>query len=127
MAVRTQGGHSSCADGVLAVEKADEATFYLSIATNFVNYKDITGNEVERSKNYLHAALKHSYRQSLLEHLAIYKSYMDRVDLDLGPDRYADVTTDMRVQNDLFSFWALSADLLFSARRPTCQFTRNLE
>ena len=99
MAVRTQGGHSSCADGVLAVEKADEATFYLSIATNFVNYKDITGNEVERSKNYLHAALKHSYRQSLLEHLAIYKSYMDRVDLDLGPDRYADVTTDMRVQN----------------------------
>lgn len=99
MAVRTQGGNTACADGVLTVEKADEATFYLSIATNFVNYKDITANEVERSRNYLHEALKHPYRESFLRHLDIYKGYMDRMDLDLGPDRHAGVTTDMRVQN----------------------------
>lgn len=34
----------ACADGVLSVEGADEAIVYVSIATNFNNYQDITGN-----------------------------------------------------------------------------------
>ena len=39
------------------IEGADEAVIYISIATNFTNYKDITGNQVERAKNYLRRAV----------------------------------------------------------------------
>ena len=44
MTARTQGGTRSCRDGVLSIEGADEAVIYISIATNFTNYKDITSS-----------------------------------------------------------------------------------
>ena len=99
MAARAQGGIRSCRDGVLSIEGADEAVIYVSIATNFINYKDITGNQVERAKNYLHRAVGKDYITSRRAHVDFFKQYMDRVSLNLGTDKYADVTTDMRVQN----------------------------
>ncbi len=98
-AVKNKGGKFTCADGVLSVENADEAILYVSIATNFNNYKDIEGNAAERSKNYLEKALANDYTKSKREHVAFFKRYMDRVSLNLGPDQHAGVTTDMRVQN----------------------------
>lgn len=97
--VKNKGGRFTCADGVLSVEGADEAILYVSIATNFNNYKDIEGNAAERSKNYLEKALPNDYTKSKREHVAFFKRYMDRVSLNLGPDQHAGVTTDMRVQN----------------------------
>lgn len=99
MTARTQGGTRSCRDGVLSIEGADEAVIYISIATNFTNYKDITGNQVERAKNYLRRAVSKDYVTSRKAHVDFFKQYMDRVSLDLGIDKYAGVTTDMRVQN----------------------------
>lgn len=99
MTTRTQGGTRSCRDGVLSIEGADEAVIYISIATNFTNYKDITGNQVERAKNYLRRAVSKDYMTSRKAHVDFFKQYMDRVSLDLGIDKYAGVTTDMRVQN----------------------------
>ena len=78
---------------------ADEAVLYVSIATNFNNYKDIDGDEEARAKDYLRKAEKKAYQQAKAEHVAFFKQYMDRVSLHLGDDKYADVTTDMRVQN----------------------------
>lgn len=99
MAARIQGGKQTSRDGVLTVEGADEAVIYVSIATNFNNYKDITGNQVERAKKYLHNAIKRDYEASKQAHVAYFKGFMNRVSLNLGADKYADVTTDMRVQN----------------------------
>ena len=99
MTARTKGGMRQCRDGVLSVEGADEAVIYVSIATNFNNYKDITGDQVERAKNYLHRAITKDYQASKQAHVSFFKKYMDRVSLNLGTDKYADVTTDMRVQN----------------------------
>ncbi|NDV64716.1 glycosyl hydrolase family 95 catalytic domain-containing protein [Bacteroides sp. 224] len=99
LAATNRGGKVTVADGVVSVEHADEATLYVSIATNFNNYKDITGNQVERAHNYLENALTKNYEQSKQAHVAFYKNYMDRVSLYLGEDNYANVTTDMRVQN----------------------------
>lgn len=98
-AVKNKGGKFTCADGVLSVENADEAILYVSIATNFNNYKDIEGNAAERSQNYLEKALPNDYTKSKREHVTFFKRYMDRVSLSLGPDQHAGVTTDMRVQN----------------------------
>lgn len=103
----TKGGQLTCKDGVIALENVDEAIFYVSIATCFNNYKDISGNEVERAETYMRNALGRDYQTSKADHLAIYRKYMDRVSLDLGPDRYPHVTTDLRVErfkdtNDAF-------------------------
>lgn len=99
LTAKSKGGTFSCRDGVVTVEKADKAIVYVSIATNFNNYKDITGNQVERAKAYLTKALQNDYDSSKKAHVSFYKNYMERVSLDLGANLYKGVTTDMRVQN----------------------------
>ena len=95
---KTQGGTITCKDGVLSVENANEATLYVSIATNFNNYKDITGDAQERAKTYLNKALEHSYAETKKAHIAYFKSFMDKSSLDLG-DNTSTETTDKRVEN----------------------------
>lgn len=99
LATKIKGGNSCCKDGVLLVENADEAVVYVSIATNFNNYQDITGDQVQRAKDYLTKALKQDYREAKKSHVAFFKQYMDRVSLDLGANKEEMVTTDMHVQN----------------------------
>lgn len=99
LTAKTNGGTFACRDGVLTVEGADEAVVYVSVATNFNNYKDITGNQVERAKSYLTEALQNDYRSAKNAHVAFYKKYMNRVSLNLGENQHKDMTTDMRVQN----------------------------
>lgn len=99
LTAKANGGTFACRDGVLTVEGADEAVVYVSIATNFNNYKDITGNQVERAKSYLTEALQNDYRSAKNAHVAFYKKYMNRVSLNLGENQHKDMTTDMRVQN----------------------------
>lgn len=71
----------------------------MSIATNFNNYLDITGNQAERAKSYLSEALLHSFAESKKNHVDFYRRYLTRVSLDLGEDLYKNVTTDKRVEN----------------------------
>nr|WP_235816415.1 glycoside hydrolase family 95 protein [Bacteroides ihuae] len=98
LTAKIEGGKMSCKDGVLAIEGANEAVLYVSIATNFNNYNDITGNQVERAKAYLDKALKHTYIEDRKAHVAFFKKYMDRVSFNLGENQYKDVTTDVRIE-----------------------------
>jgi alpha-L-fucosidase 2 len=95
---KTQGGTVSCKDGVLSVENADEAILYVSIATNFNNYKDISNDAQERAKAYLNKALEHSYSETKKAHIAYFKSFMDKSSLNLGSNLSKE-TTDKRVDN----------------------------
>lgn len=94
-----KGGIKKVKDGIISIENADEAIIYVSIGTNFNNYKDITGNAKERSLNYIDKATKRDYATARKMHVDFYKGYMDRVKLDLGKDKYANVTTDERVES----------------------------
>lgn len=97
MAARCIGGSQSSKDGVLSVSGADEATLYISIATNFKNYKDISGDEAALSEQYLRAAMANDYGQSRAKHISRFQSMMHRVSLNLGPDQYANEPTDERL------------------------------
>jgi alpha-L-fucosidase 2 len=99
LTARNTGGRMACADGVLSVEGADEAIVYVSIATNFNNYQDITGNPAERAKDYLVRAMTQSFTEARKNHTDYYRRYLTRVSLDLGDNRYEHVTTDKRVEN----------------------------
>jgi len=97
-AVRLQGGRKTCRDGILSIAGADEVVVYVSIATNFKRFDDITGNDTLKSETLLREALQTDYATMLRRHTEIYQRYFDRVNLDLGPDEYASLTTDERVR-----------------------------
>ena len=98
MTVQTKGGQSSQADGQLSVKAADEATLYVTIGTNVVNYKDITGDEEAQSRQRLHDATGKGYEQLKKQHEELYHRYYDRVRIDLGKDQYAGMPTSKRIE-----------------------------
>ncbi|WP_207508666.1 glycoside hydrolase family 95 protein [Telluribacter humicola] len=99
--IKTQGGSLSATDSTLTVQGANAATIYLSIATNFNNYNDISGNENARAAAYLNKAYPKSYAAIQKEHIAAYQRYFNRVRLDLGtsPAEAATLPTDERLKN----------------------------
>jgi alpha-L-fucosidase 2 len=98
IAVQTVGGIVAQANGIISVTSADEATLYVAIGTNVKNYQDITGDEVAQSKERLHYAMQKGYKQLKASHLQAYKTFYDRVKLNLGPDRYPLLPTDKRIE-----------------------------
>ena len=70
----------------LVVEGASEATLYISGATNFVNYNDVSGNAAEKNNQYLTQAETMNFDQLLKRHLAKYQEQYKRVNLKLTSD-----------------------------------------
>ncbi|MBR1546635.1 MAG: glycoside hydrolase family 95 protein [Prevotella sp.] len=97
LAVQAEGGEVKQSNGTISVEGADKATVYVTVGTNVVNYKDITGDEVAQSKNRIHTAMAMGYQQLKTRHEKCYHQYYDRVRLDLGEDLFSNVPTDKRI------------------------------
>jgi alpha-L-fucosidase 2 len=98
MAVQTKGGKVTGSNGHISVMGADEATLYITVGTNVKSYKDITGDEEVQSKERLHGAMTLGYDALKALHTEMYKHYYNRVKLDLGPDRYARVPMNKRIE-----------------------------
>ena len=96
---KTSGGSFSSNDTSIMVKDANEVTIYISIATNFINYQDISGNENERAAEYLNKAIKKNYTEIKKAHIAAYQKYFNRVKLDLGITDAANFPTDERLRN----------------------------
>lgn len=97
--IKLDGGTISSTDNSLIVKNAKTATIYISIATNFNNYKDISGDENKRAKAYLDNAFSKSYSNLLKSNLVAYQKYFNRVKLDLGTTSSANLPTDERLKN----------------------------
>lgn len=122
----TEGGSVSASDSLLNVSNADVATVYISIASSFKNYHDISANADERTTAYLQTALKKHYDQILKDHIADYQSYFNRVKLDLGVTDSVKKPTDIRLAdfakgNDpqlVTLYFQFGRYLLISSSRP---------
>ena len=77
-------GKVEASGNALEVSGAKEATLYISAATNFVNYHDVSGDAAACAERYLAQAMKVPYEKELENHVAYYKSLFDRVQLTLG-------------------------------------------
>ncbi|ETZ21515.1 glycoside hydrolase N-terminal domain-containing protein [Pedobacter sp. V48] len=97
--VKNEGGQLSLSDDHVIVKGANSVTIYVSIATNFVNYNDITADENKRSETYLNATLKKNYPQLLKDHVATYQKYFNRVKIDLGKTDSIKNPTDVRLRD----------------------------
>ncbi|MBN2273105.1 MAG: glycoside hydrolase family 95 protein [Bacteroidales bacterium] len=71
-------------DSVLVISNADEIILYLSAGTNFVNYHNLSADNNQKAWQMLKLALKKDYKTAKNNHIAFYKSYFDRVKLNLG-------------------------------------------
>lgn len=97
--IKPEGGILSSTDSSLVVKNANAVTIYISVATNFNSYNDISGNENERAVAYLDKALRKPYREILKEHVATYQKYFNRVKLDLGVSDAMKLPIDERLKN----------------------------
>ncbi len=97
--IKTKGGTLLSNDTALIVKGASEATIYISIASNFNNYKDLNGDADKRSATYLNNAFHKSYAAVLKGHIAAYQKYFNRVQLDLGTTEATKLPTDERLKN----------------------------
>ena len=97
--MKPEGGSLMETDTSLRIENADAVTIYISIATNFNNYKDISGDEEKRAADYLNKAFSKPFAAILPAHIAAYQKYFNRVKLDLGITDAANLPTDERLKN----------------------------
>lgn len=91
------GRVTTLGDSVISVEGASSVVIYISIGTNFVNYKDVSGNEYEAALKPLKTA-NANYAKMIANHKAAYSKYFNRVTLDLGRNAQADKPTNVRVE-----------------------------
>ena len=96
--VLTHGGSVSASDTSLQVSNADTATVYISVATNFINYHDISGNAGAKAEEYLQNALKKNYQQTLIDNVQAYQKYFNRVSIDVGVTDSVKNPTDIRIK-----------------------------
>lgn len=97
--IKTEGGTVSANDTALIVKGANAATIYISIATNFKNYQDVSGDENALAASYLNKAFSKSYAAILNPHIAAYQKYFKRVKFDLGTTDLGNLPTDERLKN----------------------------
>ena len=96
---KLEGGTLSSNDTALIIKNSNAVTIYISVATNFNNYYDVSGNENERATSYLKKAYSKPFAAILQTHIAAYQKYFNRVKLDLGTTYAARLPTDQRLKN----------------------------
>lgn len=97
--LKIEGGNMSATDTSVVVKNANTATIFISIATNFNKYDDISGDENKRASEYLNKAFPKAYPVILKGHIAAYQRYFNRVKLDLGTTDAVKLPTDERLKN----------------------------
>lgn len=97
--VKSEGGKVEVSDSEIKVTKATSATIYISAATNFKNYKDVSGDEAKKASQLMSLAAGRDYSKAKSEHSAIFKKQFDRVKLDLGKSNSEQEETSLRVKN----------------------------
>ena len=123
-----KGGSQERSGNSISVMNANEAIIYVSVATNFNSYKDISGDAVKRAKDYL-AKFSKSYDKAKADHIAAYQKQFSRVQLDLGTSQQMTKPTDQRISEfataadpDLAAtYFQFGRYLLISSSQPRSQ------
>ena len=94
--VEIKGGSKERSGNSITVKNADEAIIYVAVATNFKNYKDISGDAEKIAKEYLSKFSK-KYDKAKADHILAYQKQFNRVQLDLGQSNQMMKPTDQRI------------------------------
>jgi alpha-L-fucosidase 2 len=93
------GGNMSAEDAKIHVKNADAVSIYFVAATNFVNYKDVSGDATKRVEDVLAGMANRNYEEILNDAIADYKSFFDRASLSLPATPESYLPTDERMES----------------------------
>ncbi|MBL7864707.1 MAG: glycoside hydrolase family 95 protein, partial [Cyclobacteriaceae bacterium] len=96
--VRPVGGKMSVDNYILTVTGADEVTLYIAAATNFVNFKDVSGDAHERVESYFSTLGNLSYATVKSAHVKDHQMLFGRVSLNLPTTEASFAPTDERLK-----------------------------
>ena len=94
--VKNEGGKVKVDNKSITVTDANAVTIYISAATNFVNYNDVSGNEAKRVAAQLAKAVKTPYAKALAAHMDAFSKIFSRVSLSVG--KSSDLPTNERIK-----------------------------
>ena len=126
---QSKGGSIRVTDDQLIVKDADSVTLLICVATNFVNYKDVSADPNARVEATMRTASEKSFDALKAAHVKEHQRLFRRVDLNLPATANSQLPTDERLKgfdgtNDpslaalLFQFGRY---LLISSSRPGTQ------
>lgn len=92
-----KGGKFTAARDKLHVENADEATIWLTAATNFVTPEDVSGDPDSLCETMLAGAMAVRYKEFRKLHIEDYRKYFNRFSISLGKSGSEDLPTDKRI------------------------------
>lgn len=96
--VKNQDGKVEVTDSTISVSNATVATIYISIGTNFIDYKTVGNGQAEKAARFLASAMAKEYESAIAKHSEIYAGQFDRFKLDLGHvDGASSQTTTQRI------------------------------
>jgi alpha-L-fucosidase 2 len=122
-----QEGGTITSDGKsMEISNATTVTILISIATNFIDYNNITGDENTSAASYINKASGRSYKDLLNDHIRSYEKYFNRLKFDLGTTDSVKNPTDIRLRdfskgNDpqfIVLYFQFNRYLLISASQP---------
>ena len=82
----------------VAVNGATAATVFISAATNFKNYHDVSDNASKKALAYLKKIEKKTYEELLKRHVEAYQEQYNRVSLTLPDGKNSAIETNRRVE-----------------------------
>ena len=92
-----EGGSMRVDDVDLIIENADAVTLAIVAATNFVDYKDVSGDQNQRVAKYLEQIDRKSSKSIFAAAIEDYQSLFNRVSLELPKTDNSFLPTDQRM------------------------------
>lgn len=95
--VLSEGGNMAVDEAELRIEKADAVTLCVVAATNFVDYRDVSGDPDARIEEYLDRIQGKSYTAMRAAAVSDYQHYFNRTSLELPRTENSYLPTDQRI------------------------------
>ncbi|OUM58385.1 glycoside hydrolase family 95 protein [Piromyces sp. E2] len=92
-------GRVSANGSSLSISGANETTVFITAATNFVNYKDVSGDAKKKAEAAIKSVINSSYSALKEKHISAYKKQFDRVKISLPVNSSAERQTVDRIAN----------------------------
>jgi len=92
-------GRVSASGSTLSVSNAKEAVILITAATNFVNYRDVSGDAKKKAEAAIQSVINTSYETLKSKHVEAYKKQFDRVSISLPVSSSAENQTVDRLAN----------------------------
>jgi alpha-L-fucosidase 2 len=133
--INALGGKVTVTDGHISVSNANDVSLYLSAATNFKNYHDVSANANTIAKQRIQNIKTKTYDQVKQAHIKDYQHYFNNFAVDLGSGKNGALPTDERIKQynpsddpGLLSLYMQYARyLLISCSRPDSKLPANLQ